>query len=50
LFESGFSLEKPPGEAREGGGTMACEGEGGVNKGIGLDEGAVEIDAESGGG
>jgi len=46
LFESGFSLEEPLGEAKEGGGTMAGEGQGRVDKGIGLDEGPVEIDAE----
>ena len=45
-FEGGFALEEPAGEVQEGSRVVAGEGERRVMKGIGLDEGAVEVDAE----
>jgi hypothetical protein len=45
-LECGLALEEPSGELKEGGGVMAGEGQGGVDEGVGLDERAVQIDAE----
>jgi hypothetical protein len=45
-LKGGFALGQPAGEVQEGGGMMAGEGERGVDEGVRLDEGTVEIDAE----
>jgi len=45
-FEGGLSLEEPRGEFHKGCRVVAGDGERGVVQGVGLDEGAVEVDAE----
>jgi hypothetical protein len=48
LLEGGFALEEPAGKVQERGGIVAGEDEGGVDEGVRLDEGSVEVDAEHG--
>jgi hypothetical protein len=48
LLEGGFALEEPAGQVQERGGIVAGEDEGGVDEGVRLDEGSVEVDAEHG--
>jgi hypothetical protein len=48
LFEGGFALGEPAGKVEERGGMVAGEDKGGVDKGVRLDEGSVEVDAEHG--
>ena len=45
-LKGGFALGQPAGEVQEDGGMMAGEGERGVDEGVRLDEGTVEVDAE----
>src|ERR1700761_4521208 len=45
-LECGFSLEQPGGQFQKGCRVVAGDGECGVVQGVGLDEGAVEVDAE----
>ena len=46
LLEGGFALEQPARELEQAGRMVAGESEGGVDEGVGFDEGAVEVDAE----
>ena len=48
LLESGFAVEEPAREVEERGGMVAGEDKSGVDKGVRLDEGPVEVDAERG--
>jgi hypothetical protein len=45
VLESGFALAEPARDLQEGGWLVAGEGKGGVDEGVGLDEGAIEVDA-----
>ncbi len=45
-FEGGFALEEPAGEVQEGGRAVTRNGECRIMKGVRLDEGSVEVDAE----
>ena len=45
-FEGGFALEEPAGEIEEGSRVVAGNGKCRIMKGVRLDEGAVEVDAE----
>jgi len=46
LLEGGLALSEPAWDLQDGTGILACEGEDGIDEGVGFDEGSVEIDAE----
>jgi hypothetical protein len=45
-FEGGFTLDEPAGDVEERGWVVAGYGEGGIVKGVRLDERSIQVDAE----
>ncbi len=45
-FEGRFALKEPAGDIDERARVVAGDGEGGIVKGVGFDEGSIQVDAE----